>query len=183
MSTKEYDLIVFGGGNAISVATEAGKAGWEVALVEKGPLGGTCVHRGCIPSKLLIGYADAAQAVRSAGRFFVDATVDGIDRAAVLEEVFTYIGKFDGWALDDMPESVDLYRLHGRFVDNHTLQVGDDKITAPRIVLATGSRPGRLDFPGPYWTSDDVFRMAVRLKSTSRRRAPIPARMMTPERR
>jgi mycothione reductase len=53
MDTKHYDLIVFGGGNAISTAIDCGAKGMNVALVEKGPLGGTCPHRGCIPSKLL----------------------------------------------------------------------------------------------------------------------------------
>ena len=61
MDNKHYDLIVFGGGNAISTAIDCGAKGMKVALVEKGPLGGTCPHRGCIPSKLLIGYADAAE--------------------------------------------------------------------------------------------------------------------------
>ena len=60
MDTKHYGLIVFGGGNAISIAIDCGAKGMNVALVEKGQLGGTCPHRGCIPSKLLIGYADAA---------------------------------------------------------------------------------------------------------------------------
>jgi mycothione reductase len=59
MDTKHYDLIVFGGGNAISTAIQCGAKGMHVALVEQGPLGGTCPHRGCIPSKLLIGYPDA----------------------------------------------------------------------------------------------------------------------------
>jgi len=65
---KNYDLIVLGGGNAIDVARDCGAAGMRVALVEKGPLGGTCPNRGCIPSKLLIGHADAARHVRAAGR-------------------------------------------------------------------------------------------------------------------
>jgi dihydrolipoamide dehydrogenase len=69
MEDKHYDLIVFGGGNAISIAIECGAAGMNVALVERGPLGGTCPHRGCIPSKLLIGYADAAEHARDAQRF------------------------------------------------------------------------------------------------------------------
>jgi len=70
MDTKHYDLIVFGGGNAISTAIQCGAKGLQVALVEKGPLGGTCPHRGCIPSKLLIGYADAAENARDARKTY-----------------------------------------------------------------------------------------------------------------
>ena len=62
-------------GNAISTAIDCGAKGMNVALVEKGPLGGTCPHRGCIPSKLLIGYADAAEHVREAQRFGFETTV------------------------------------------------------------------------------------------------------------
>src|ERR1700738_3156358 len=72
MDTKHYDLIVFGGGNAISIAVHCGAKGMHVALVEQGPLGGTCPHRGCIPSKLLIGYADAAECARAARRWLRD---------------------------------------------------------------------------------------------------------------
>src|ERR1700704_5892560 len=74
MSQRHFDLIVFGGGNAITTAIECGKAGMKVALIERGPLGGTCPHRGCIPSKLLIGYADAAESVRQAVKFGFETT-------------------------------------------------------------------------------------------------------------
>ena len=59
---KTYDLIVIGGGRASTLAMEAANAGQKVALIEKESLGGTCPNRGCVPSKLLIGYADVAQA-------------------------------------------------------------------------------------------------------------------------
>ena len=84
MSTKRYDLIVFGGGNAISTAIECGARGMKVALVEKGPLGGTCPHRGCIPSKLLIGYADAAEQVVEARRFGFETTVRALDPDGIM---------------------------------------------------------------------------------------------------
>ena len=86
METKHYDLIVFGGGNAISTAIHCGAKGMQVALVEKGPLGGTCPHRGCIPSKLLIGYADAAENARDARRFGFETTVRTTDPDAILRD-------------------------------------------------------------------------------------------------
>ena len=96
MDTKHYDLIVFGGGNAISTAIQCGAKGMRVALVEQGPLGGTCPHRGCIPSKLLIGYADAAECARAAGRFGFETTVRTPDPDAILRDTFEFTNKYDG---------------------------------------------------------------------------------------
>jgi dihydrolipoamide dehydrogenase len=90
MDTKHYDLIVFGGGNAISTAIQCGAKGLKVAAVEKGPLGGTCPHRGCIPSKLLIGYADAAENARDARRFGFETTVRTADPDAILRDTFDF---------------------------------------------------------------------------------------------
>ncbi len=156
---KNYDVVVFGGGNSFDVVRNCGAAGMKVALIEEGPLGGTCPNRGCIPSKLFIAYAEVAEHVRNAGRFHITAGIESIDRDAIRKETLDYVGKFDGLLEDGIPDGVDLYRGHGTFVDNHTLQVGDEKITAPRIVISTGSRPRRLDLGVPYWTSDDVFKM------------------------
>ena len=68
----------------------------HVALVEQGPLGGTCPHRGCIPSKLLIGYADAAECARAAGRFGFETTVRTPDPDAILRDTFEFTNKYDG---------------------------------------------------------------------------------------
>ncbi len=65
---KKYDLIVIGGGRASNLAFAAGQAGQRVALIEKDRLGGTCPNRGCVPSKLLVGFAEAARHVREADR-------------------------------------------------------------------------------------------------------------------
>ncbi len=164
MDHQPYDLIVFGGGNAITVATKTAKAGMSVALIERGPLGGTCTHRGCIPSKLLIGYADAAEHVRDAARFRLEAKLEGIDTDGILEETFGYTNRFDALIEEDLPQTLDLFRGEGAFADDRTLEVNGTRLRSDKIVLATGSRPRRPDTPGldglPYWTSDDVFSMS-----------------------
>src|ERR1700730_7981115 len=109
MDTQDYDLIVFGGGNSISTAIECGAQGIQVALVEKGPLGGTCPHRGCIPSKLLIGYADAAEQARDAQRFGFETTVRAIDPNAILRDTFDFTKKYDGILEKALGENVTLY--------------------------------------------------------------------------
>ncbi len=165
METKHYDLIVFGGGNAISTAIDCGAAGMKVALVERGPLGGTCPHRGCIPSKLLIGYADAAEHVRDARRFGFETTLRLPDPDAMLRDTFDFTAKYDGILKDALGENVTLYRSEASFVANHTLRAGGSAISADRIVLATGSRPRRPELDVPFWTSDDVFKLRKMPKS------------------
>jgi dihydrolipoamide dehydrogenase len=110
MDTKHYDLIVFGGGNAISTAIQCGAKGLKVAAVEKGPLGGTCPHRGCIPSKLLIGYADAAENARDARRFGFETTVRTTDPDAILRNTFDFTKKYDSILEKALGKNVTLYR-------------------------------------------------------------------------
>jgi len=157
MSQRHFDLIVFGGGNAITTAIECGKAGMKVALIERGPLGGTCPHRGCIPSKLLIGYADAAESVRQAVKFGFETTMNIRDPDKILMETFEFTRKYDSILQDALGENVALFRGTGVLTGNYSLSVNGIEISADKMVLATGSRPKRPNFAGPYWTSDDVF--------------------------
>jgi mycothione reductase len=165
MDTKHYDLIVFGGGNAISTAIDCGAKGMKVALVEKGPLRGTCPHRGCIPSKLLIGYADAAQHARDAQRFGFETTVRTPDPGALLRDTFDFTKKYDAILENALGTSVTLYRGQATFAANRTLRVNGACIDAEKLVLATGSRPQRPALDVPYWTSDDVFKIREMPKS------------------
>ena len=165
MEDTHYDLIVFGGGNAISTAIECGAAGMNVALVERGPLGGTCPHRGCIPSKLLIGYADAAEHTRDARRFGFEASLRIPNPDAILRDTSDFTGKYDGILREALGKNVALYRDNAAFVSNRTLAVKGGTISADRIVLATGSRPKRPTLDVPYWTSDDVFKLRKMPKS------------------
>jgi mycothione reductase len=71
--TETFDLIVVGGGRASGLAIAAAQSGLKTALVERDKLGGACPNRGCVPSKLLIGFAEAANRVREADRHFIDA--------------------------------------------------------------------------------------------------------------
>jgi dihydrolipoamide dehydrogenase len=157
MSQRHFDLIVFGGGNAITTAIECGKAGMKVALIERGPLGGTCPHRGCIPSKLLIGFADAAESVRQAVKFGFETTINIPDPDRILIDTFEFTRKYDSILQDALGENITLFRGTGVLTGNYSLSVNGAEISADKVVLATGSRPKRPNFEGPYWTSDDVF--------------------------
>jgi len=156
---RDFDLIVLGAGNSADVYRAADAAGLRTAVVEKGPLGGTCPNRGCIPSKLLLAHADRAHAIRSSDRFHVESHIDAIDGDAILRDVREYTDRWDTVLEDALGSNVTLLRGHGRFVDDRTIEVNGERITADRIVIGTGSRPRRLDLSVPYWTSDDVFRI------------------------
>jgi dihydrolipoamide dehydrogenase len=157
--SEQFDLIVLGGGRASALAIAAAKAGQKVALIEKDKLGGACPNRGCVPSKLLIGFAEAARNVRHADRHFTDATYRGIDAKAVFESVNEWIAGVDGRYEGRVEASgATLIRGEGRFVGEKIVQARGRTLTADKIVVATGSHPTPPPFAElPVWTSDDLF--------------------------
>ncbi|ELZ21111.1 dihydrolipoamide dehydrogenase [Halosimplex carlsbadense 2-9-1] len=139
----DYDVLVVGGGTGNNVAAAAADAGLETALVEKGPLGGTCLNRGCNPSKMLIQAATAANHVREAGRFFLDATLDDVDYAAIVDDMDETLAPIAEGMEDRYrdKEHLTLYRDEAVFVDERTVEVGSETVSADKVVVAAGSRP------------------------------------------
>ena len=139
----EFDVIVIGGGTGNNVAAAAADAGLETALVEPGPLGGTCLNRGCNPSKMLIQAANAVDRVREAERFHVDATVNGTDHAAVVDEMDDLLGGIaeDMEARYREKDRLTLFKQRTRFVDERTVELDGETVTGEKVVIATGSRP------------------------------------------
>jgi dihydrolipoamide dehydrogenase len=84
---NEDDFLVIGSGSGLEVANVAARQGQSVAVVEKGPLGGTGLNRGCIPSKLLLYHADVLEIIERAGEFNIDATVENLGFAEIVREV------------------------------------------------------------------------------------------------
>ena len=79
---ETFDLIVIGAGSGTQVSAAAASAGWRVAVIDPGPFGGTCLNRGCIPSKMLVHVADVARTIRRADRFGIEARIER-DRLAI----------------------------------------------------------------------------------------------------
>ena len=155
---KTYDIIVIGGGRAASLAIKAAKAGKSVALIEKDRLGGTCPNNGCVPSKLMIGYAEAAKKISEASRHCVNATIDSIDKDQIFANIERWIKGVDPRYASRFPENLDLYRGTGSFVSNKVLEVNGEQLTAETVVIGTGAIPRPTPFPDlPAWTSDDIF--------------------------
>lgn len=157
-----HDVVVLGGGSGgYAAALRAAELGLTVALVEKDLLGGTCLHRGCIPTKALLHAAEVADSAREASRFGVRATLEGIDLPGVTsyrEGVVARLHK----GLQGLVKSrkVDYVEGEGRLEDGRTVVVGDRRLVGRHLVLATGSYartlPG-LEIGGRVMTSDQAL--------------------------
>ena len=140
---EEYDLIVIGAGSGLDVASAMNSKGEKVALIEPGPLGGTCLNRGCIPSKMLIHRAQITSEIRESEKFGIKASVDEIDFQGIIEEVNENVSS-DAEAIKsgvENAENYDLYRSGASFVDDKVIEVEGDELTADKILIAAGSRP------------------------------------------
>ena len=159
MSSENFDLIVLGGGRASSLAIAAASAGLKTALIERDKLGGACPNRGCVPSKLLIGFAEASRQVRHADRHFVDATYHSTDAAKVFQSVNEFITAVDPRYEGRVEDSgATLIRAEGKFIGTKTIEADGRTLTADKIVIATGSYPTPPPYADlPVWTSDNLF--------------------------
>ncbi|WP_224449727.1 dihydrolipoyl dehydrogenase family protein [Haloprofundus salilacus] len=144
---NEYDLIVLGGGTGNIVASAAADEGLDVALVERDRLGGTCLNRGCNPSKKLIHRASVVETVQQANSLGIDAAVNDIAFADIVDDVISSVTDEADRKAEDAREHehITFYQTEGRFVDERTVAVatddGDAELTAENVVLAGGSRP------------------------------------------
>jgi len=153
---KTYDIIIIGAGRGSNLAKNAGKAGKKVAIIEKSAFGGTCPNRGCVPSKLLIGYAEVSRAIKDASRHFIDASINAIDVQKIFEDTNHYISTIDPAYRSKFNENVDTYDGAASFLSNYVVEVNGQKLSAPKIVIATGTRPIKAEH-AKAWTSDDIF--------------------------
>ncbi|HXT06068.1 MAG TPA: FAD-containing oxidoreductase [Roseiarcus sp.] len=147
-----HDALIIGAGQAgPPLAQRFTAAGMSVGLVERKLFGGTCVNTGCIPTKTLIASAAVAHLARRAAEFGVNAGGEiAVDMKAVKarqDSISTQsrVG-VESW-LEHM-ERCTVYRGHARFVSDHEVQVGEDRITAPRIFINVGGRALVPDLPG-----------------------------------
>jgi glutathione reductase (NADPH) len=156
-----YDLFVIGGGSGgVACARTSAALGAKVGLAESDRLGGTCVNRGCVPKKLLMYASHAAEDLcnaESLGWSCRGASFDWAElRNGVQAELRRLNGIYDG-LLEKF--NVHVYQNSARFIDSKTVQVGNQKITAERFMIATGGTPFLPDFLGREHAivSDDAF--------------------------
>ena len=142
---QPYDLIIIGGGSAgLTAASFAVQLETRVALVEKNRIGGDCTWTGCVPSKTLLKAAKVAHQMRTADRYGLLPVDPKVDLKAVMAHVQGVIGEVyaeeSPEALRD--EGIDVFLGEARFLDPHSLVIGDEtRLTARHILIATGAHP------------------------------------------
>lgn len=162
-----HDVVVIGAGSAgLTAAGACAMWGLRVALIERGAMGGDCLNTGCVPSKALLAAAARAQGMRGRrlGIGGGEPSIDWADVRAHLRDTIARIApadsreRFEGLG-------VEVIAGDARFVDRRTIEIGDRRLRAPRIVIATGSRPRIPDLPGlqavPYLTNETLFELDV----------------------
>ena len=166
--TEQYDLVVIGGGSGgLAHAQRAAEYGAKAAIVEKGPLGGTCVNVGCVPKKVMWYAAHQAHQFHHVEDYGFDVEVRGHDWAGLKGRRDAYIERLNGIYEKNLDRRGVTY-LEGwaRFVDEHTIDVDGRRVEAERIVVATGGRPAVPAIPGAELgiTSDGFFELEERPK-------------------
>lgn len=162
---EKYDAIVVGSGSGMMIADAAVSSGMKVALVEMDKLGGTCLNRGCIPSKMVIYPADLVNQIKHAERLGVHAKIERIDFEHIMRRTREFVEHDRRPMEENIPkvEGLTYYPVRGEFVGDHTMKVGDKHITAENIFLVSGSRPLIPPIKGldkvEYVTSREVWDM------------------------
>ncbi len=143
---SQFDLVILGGGSGgYACALRGSQLGLTVALIEQDKLGGTCLHRGCIPTKALLHAGEVADSARHAGEFGVNAQFHNIDMGGVNSYKDGVVSKLHK-GLQGLVKSRNVTYIegHGRLVSNNEIEVNGQRIQGKNIVLATGSYPKSL---------------------------------------
>ncbi len=168
---KHFDVLVVGSGSGMMIADAAVNSGKTVAIVEMAKLGGTCLNVGCIPSKMVIYPADMVNQIRHAEQLGIKVTIDEIDFPFIMKRTKEFV-EHDRHPMEDaitQIEGLSFYPMQGEFIDDYTMQVGDEVIKADTIFLASGARPFIPPIKGiediDYLTNDNVWDMTERPES------------------
>jgi mycothione reductase len=168
---KDFDVLVIGSGSGMTIADAALNRGMTVAVVEMGPLGGTCLNRGCIPSKMVIHPADVINLIREAEKLGIRATIEEIDFAHIMERSARLVSE----DVSHMEAGVrhapglTMYRDVGEFVSDYTMEVGGETVRAENVFIVSGARPLIPPIKGleevGYLTSKNVWDIRERPES------------------
>ena len=168
---EKFDVIVIGSGSGMIVAANAVANGLRTALVESGKMGGTCINRGCVPSKMLIYPADVAAMIREAEKLGIETKIETIDFSKIMSRMHKLVTE----DVERQAKAVETdmritwFRDVAEFVSDYTLEAGDHVIKADRIFIVSGARPDIPPLKGikdvNYLTSDTVLSLEKLPKS------------------
>jgi len=140
---KEYDYVIIGGGTAgLTLLYKAIDTGKRIAMIDKGPLGGTCANFGCVPSKMLIYPADVITTIQHAKDLGIHAEAVSIDFKAIMRRMRGYIAenrKNAEQGIRDLKE-LDYFSGEGHFIEDYTFEIGGEKLRGKQVFIASGSR-------------------------------------------
>ena len=163
-AVSKFDVIVIGSGGGTKLVRPVAKKGHKVAVIEKEKLGGTCLNRGCIPSKMLIHAADVAMQIKEARKFGLVTTTPEI----LFEELVNRVNKKIAQEsqsiepLYEKDENITLFKGHAKFISNNEIEINNQKITADKIIIATGADAAKLPLEGidqvPFMTYRDALK-------------------------
>ena len=140
---KKYDVIVIGSGSGGIILDAAYREGLKVAYVDRGPLGGTCLNVGCIPSKMLIYPADRVVEIQEAHRLGIEAEIKNIDFKAIMARMRQPIDESLAHMRAGLQhaENLDFYEVEGFFTKDYTMEVAGEEIKGEKIFIVAGARP------------------------------------------
>ena len=163
MSDYDYDLFVIGAGSGgVRAARIASSHGARVAIAEEFRVGGTCVIRGCVPKKLLVYGAHFSEDLEDSHHFGWDISTKSFDWPRLRDSVAAEVDRLNKAYLSTLSNAkVSLYSVRATLIDAHSLQVGNDIITAKYILIATGARPSLPAVEGIEHaiTSNEIFHL------------------------
>jgi len=160
----DFDLFVIGAGSGgIATARRAAQYGAKVGIVESDRLGGTCVNRGCVPKKLMVYAAHFPAGFEESAGYGWTVGSSSFNWTKMINAVNGEVDRLNGIYQRMLDNSnVKVYRGYGTFIDCHTIEIGDQKVTADKILIAVGGRPVKPnDVPGIEHaiTSREIFNL------------------------
>ena len=172
MTTHDFDIVILGGGSGgYAAALRAAELGKSVALIEQDKVGGTCLHRGCIPTKALLHAGEVADATRDAAKVGLRATLEGVDGAGLRSYREGIVAKkYKGLQGLVKARGITVVGARGTLTADRTVSVGDDEYRGADVIVATGSYSrslpgleigGRIIASGQALELDEVPRRAL----------------------
>lgn len=168
---KDYDVVVVGSGSGAIVASRALADHLKVALIDRGPLGGTCLNVGCIPSKMLIYPADVITEIREAEKLGITTEVTTIDFTAIMERMRKVVKEGQNEMREGIKHTrgLDFYEDEAYFTKDYTLKVRDKEVRGEKIFIVSGARPFIPPIEGidtvEYLTNENVLELREKPES------------------